>query len=389
MNLYFECNMGASGDMLGSALLDLFDDRQAVVDELNSLSLPHTQISYETKEKHGINGAHLNIVINGETETPEDHHHHHHHHAPHRKLEDIFEIIDSLSVDSKIKQDIKEIYLIVAKAEAKAHNAEVGEVHFHELGMLDAIADITICSFLINKLSPERIICSPVNVGNGTVNCAHGVLSVPAPATAEILKGVPFYKSEIQTELCTPTGAALLKYFTDEFTESPSFNIVKKIGTGCGTKDLERANILRVFLFEDNAVTELSCNIDDMTGEEAAYAAEKMMNEGARDCFITPVFMKKGRPAYLFTVICDSSQAEKFASLIFRHTSTIGIRKYTPSRYTLERTVKEESGVIIKRSEGFSVKKEKIEFEEIKKLAEEKDISVFEARKILENKTKR
>ncbi len=383
MNLYFECNMGASGDMLASALVDLFEDKAAVVSELNSLGLPDTEISYSVSEKCGISGAHLDIVIKGETETPEAHHHHHHHHS-HRSLGDIFEIIDSLCADEKVKADAKEIYKVVASAEAQAHNAPVSEVHFHELGMLDAVADVTICAYLINRLKPERIIASPVNVGSGTVKCAHGVLPVPAPATANILNGVPYYKSEIETELCTPTGAAILKYFADEFTAEPVFTNVIKTGIGTGTKELERANILRVFAFEDVTVAELSCNIDDMTGEEAAFAAEVMMNSGALDCFITPVTMKKGRPAYLFTVLCRNSEAEKFAELIFKHTTTIGIRKYSPSRYTLERTIDEKKGVRIKRSEGFGIKREKAEFEDIKKLALEKDISLFEARRIAE-----
>ena len=387
MNLYFECNMGAAGDMIASALVDLFDEKQAVVDEINRLSLPHTEITYETKNQNGISGAHLNIVINGESETPEDGHGHANSHShSHRKLNDVYEIIDTLSVSERVKADVKSIYGIIAKAEAKAHNAEVGEVHFHELGMLDAIADVTVCAYLIEKLNPERIICSPVNVGNGTVHCAHGVLPVPAPATAEILGGIPFYKSDIQTELCTPTGAAVLKFFADEFTANPVFSGSAKIGTGAGTKELEQANIIRVFEFEGESVTELSCNIDDMTGEEAGYAAEKMMKEGALDCFITPVIMKKGRPAYLFTVLCKPEQSVKFAKLIFKHTTTIGIRKYTPSRYTLERKISEENGVCIKQSEGYEIIREKIEFEDIKKLADEKDISVFEARKILENK---
>ena len=383
MNLFFECNMGAAGDMIASALLDLFDNRQAVVDELNRLSLPHTEISFETKTQSGISGSHINILIHGEKEAEHTHNSHHHH--SHRNLNDIYEIIDALSVSEKVKSDAKEIYKIIADAESKAHNTDVSEVHFHELGMLDAVADITICSYLFEKLNPETVTCSPVNTGNGTVKCAHGVMPVPAPATAEILKGIPFYKSEIMTELCTPTGASILKFFADGFCEKPEFKNVVKIGIGTGEKELEQANLLRVFEYEDDGVTELSCNIDDMTGEEASFAADKMMQKGALDCFITPVIMKKGRPAYLFTVICKTQQAEEFAGLIFKHTSTIGIRKYTPSRYTLEREIKEDEGVRIKRSQGYGVLREKTEFEDIKKLADEKDISVFEARKIVES----
>jgi len=374
--------MGAAGDMIASSLVDLSDSKVAIVEELNALSLPHTQVFLEEKEQSGIKGTHLKIVIKGEVETPEHHHGHHH---GHRNLAEITDIINSLNVSDRVKADVKEIYGIVADAEAKAHGTEVSEVHFHELGMLDAVADITICAYLINKLNPEKITSSPINVGNGTVKCAHGVLPVPAPATANILLGAAYYKSDVQTELCTPTGAAILKYYADAFEEVHSFSSVKKIGIGTGTKQLENANIIRAFLTEDNTVTELSCNIDDMTGEEAAFAAEKMMSEGALDCFITPVIMKKGRPAYMFTVLCRSGETDRFVKLVFKHTSTIGIRKYTPSRYTLERTITENGCTHIKRSEGFGEVKEKIEFEDIKKLAVEKDISVFEARKELSN----
>lgn len=383
MNIYFECNSGAAGDMIASALVDLFEDKEQIVRELNALGLPHTNIIYSEKQQSGISGTHLDIIINGEEETP-DHHGHHHHHHHGRGLGEIFHIIDHLSIDEKVKADVKSIYTIVAEAEAMAHNAEVGEVHFHELGMLDAIADITIAAYLINRLHPDRIIASPINVGNGTVKCAHGVLPVPAPATANILTGVPYYKSDINTELCTPTGAAILKYYASEFTPSPVLDNVAKIGTGAGTKELSQANIIRAFLYDDGSITELSCNVDDITGEEISFAAEKMLSEGALDCFITPVIMKKGRPAYMFTVLCRNHDAEKFAALIFRHTTTIGIRKYTPSRYTLGREFIEESGATIKKSAGYGVTKEKIEFENIKARALEKDISVFEAREELE-----
>ena len=383
MNLFFECNSGAAGDMLASALFDLFEDKQDLLSQLNALSLPETKIIYEQKETHGISGAHLEVIINGETEMPDSAHAAEH---SHRHLSDIIAIVDSLQVSDKVKSDVKNIYTLIAEAEAKAHNTEAGEVHFHELGMLDAVADITVCAYLIEKLAAARILCSPVNVGGGTVKCAHGVLPVPAPATAEILVGMPYYKSEIETELCTPTGAAVLKYFADEFTSAPEFNAVRKIGTGCGTKEYGQANIVRVFELDGEFITELSCNVDDMTGEEISFATEKLISEGALDCFVAPVFMKKGRPAYLLTLLCRSSDSKKFAELIFKHTTSLGIRKYTPSRYTLERTFTEEGGVTLKRSEGFGVTKEKPEFEDIKKLALEEDISVFEAREKIKNK---
>lgn len=381
MNLYFECSMGAAGDMLASALVDLFEDKKKTAEELNSLGLLNTEIIYGEKAQNGINGTHLEVIINGEKEEPDRAHEHHHHG---RGLAEIFEITDSLKVSDKVKTDIKNIYNIIAAAESAVHGESVSEIHFHELGMLDAIADITACAYLIDKLAPEKIISSPINAGNGTVHCAHGELPVPAPATAEILKGVPYYKSDIETELCTPTGAALIKYYASEFISEPAFNAVKKIGVGSGTKELKKANILRAFLFEGESVTELSCNIDDMTGEEAAFAAEIMMKNGALDCFVSPIIMKKGRPAYLFTVLCKNGDEDKFAKLIFKHTTTIGLRKYSPARYTLNREFIENSGATIKKSEGYGAAKEKIEFEDIKDYALKNDISVFEARKELE-----
>lgn len=390
MNIFFECNMGAAGDMIASALVDLFEDREAIVAELNSLNLPKTEIVLNEKMQNGISAVHLDVLANDMQETPDnvDEHAHHHHHHHGRGLGDIFGIIDSLNADEKVKTDVKNIYKIVADAEAKAHSVAVGEIHFHELGMLDAIADITASAFLLKKLGVEKVTASPINVGNGSVRCAHGLLPVPAPATANILLDVPYYKSDVNTELCTPTGAAILKYYANEFLPEPLLTSVKKVGVGAGTKELDRANIIRAFLYEDSSITELSCNVDDITGEEIAFAVEKMMSEGALDCFVTPVVMKKGRPAFMLTVLCKNSEADKFASLVFRHTTTIGLRKYTPARYTMKREFVEENGVAVKKSEGFCTSREKIEFEDIKALAVEKEISVFEARKELRNKSK-
>lgn len=369
--------MGAAGDMLASALVDLTDDKEKTVEELNGLGLTNTVIKYSKKMQGSISGTHLDVIINGEKEEADSTHHNHHHG---RGLKDISKIIDSLNTDEAVKEDVKSIYKIIAQAEAKVHNTEVDKIHFHELGMLDAVADITMTAYLLRKLNIKKIIASPLNVGNGTVKCAHGTLPVPAPATANILVGIPYYKSEIETELLTPTGAAILKYYVDEFVSQPRLNI-KKTGIGTGTKELPQANIIRAFLLEEEeTITELSCNIDDMTGEEAGYALEKMLGEGALDCFIAPIIMKKSRPAYMLTVLCKNEDTEKFTRLIFKHTTTLGIRRYTPSRYTLKREFIDNMGVQIKRSQGFGTKREKIEFENIKAYAEENDISIFEAR---------
>ncbi|MBQ7739889.1 MAG: nickel pincer cofactor biosynthesis protein LarC [Eubacterium sp.] len=378
MNLYLECNMGASGDMLTAALADLFENKTGIENELNSLNIPDTVFKLEKRSSCGIGALGVSVIIDGKEEEPGGGHYSHHHG---RHLEDVFEIIDKINAPSKVKEDAKAVYKIIAEAEAQVHGKEVGEVHFHELGMLDAIADVTAVAYLVNRLAPEKIIASPINLGNGTVKCAHGIMPVPAPATEKIINGVPCYKSDIQSELCTPTGAALIKYFANDFSSSARFDKNVKTGVSAGKKEFDSApNILRAYLYESEVV-ELSCNVDDMTGEEIGFAVQVLMNAGARDAFTTPVFMKKGRPAYMLTVLCESGERERFVRLLFRHTSTIGIREYTPSRYTLKREIREDAGVHIKRSEGYGEEKEKIEFEDIKDLAIKENISIFEARK--------
>lgn len=382
MNLYFECQTGASGDMLCAALLDLFEEKESVLRELNALALPRTAITYESVKTGAIKALHMCVAVDGEQEEPQNTSHSHHH--SHRTLQDIDVLIDALHAPDTVKQASKDIYRLIAGAESAVHGEDVAEVHFHELGMLDAVADIVICAYLIEKLKPQKIITSPINVGNGTVRCAHGTLPVPAPATAELLKGIPFYKSDIQTELCTPTGAAILRYYTDTFCAAPVLENTFKIGIGAGTKQLPSPNILRAFWEEESEnIIELSCNVDDMTGEDIGFAVEQLLANGAADCFVTPVFMKKNRPAYLLTVLCPAHKEETFVKLIFRHTSTIGMRKYSPARYTLSREWIQNAGVSIKRSQGYGTVKEKAEFEDVKQYALEHNISIFEARQII------
>lgn len=239
--LYFDCSMGAAGDMLAAALLELAAGDP--INELNVLGIPNVIISAEKSVKCGITGTHFSVKINGEEEGHEHHHEHHHH----NKMSDIENIIYGLSMSDKIKNDVFSVYKIIAEAESKVHGTTVSEVHFHEVGAMDAVADITAVSLLLHKLSPDIILASHVNTGHGTVKCAHGILPVPAPATAEILRGIPAYSDDIEGELCTPTGAALLKYFVCDFVScKPSF-ISEKIGRGMGNKNFKRANCLTVF----------------------------------------------------------------------------------------------------------------------------------------------
>jgi len=242
---------------------------------------------------------------------------------------------------------------------------------------------------LINEINPTKIYTSPINVGGGYVKCAHGVLPVPAPATAEILNEAPIYSGSVQSELCTPTGAALLKYFTDKFCEMPVLSI-KKIGYGMGHKDFEIPNCVRAFLCEENSiacetVTELICNIDDMTGEELGYATEILKNSGALDVWTASIYMKKNRPAVMLSCLCKTDDTKNFIQLIFKHTTTLGIRKRECERFCLNRELVTKStkfgDVRVKKAFGWGVEREKVEYDDIVEIARNRDISMSEVKK--------
>lgn len=390
--MYIECNMGAAGDMLTAALAEATGDVRACEETLNALGIPGVTYSLVPSVKCGITGTHAEVTVNGVTEDEhmhehhhehvheEDHGHHHHDehdhehgHHHHSSLHDIEHIISDLSVSDKVKEDALSVYKLIAEAESKAHGRPVTEIHFHEVGTMDAVADIVGFCTLMEKISPDKVIVSPIHVGYGEVKCAHGILPVPAPATAHILEGVPVYGGEVKGELCTPTGAALLKHFAAGFGNMPAM-CISETGYGMGKKDFERANCVRVMVGESaeddgSKVCELCCNVDDMTGEETGYATELLMREGALDVFTTPVGMKKNRPGILITCICRPEDKEKFARLIFENTTTIGIRYCLKDRFVLERreeTVSTKYGdVKIKISEGFGVKKIKPGYDDI------------------------
>lgn len=251
--LYLDCNMGAAGDMLTAALLELFPQPEVIIEELNSLGIPYVKFSMEKISKCGILGTHVTVKIHDK----EEHQYHYdehsfihtHEHHMHCSLHDIEHIINCIQISDKVRNDIMAVYRLIANAESNVHGVPVSKIHFHEVGHLDAIADITAVCFLISKLSPEKVIVSPVHVGSGKVCCTHGILPVPSPATAHILQGCPIYGGKIKGELCTPTGAALLKYFSDNFGNMPMMN-VSSIGYGMGTKDFEAVNCVRAMLGE-------------------------------------------------------------------------------------------------------------------------------------------
>ena len=260
--MYIDCSMGAAGDMLTAALLELLDEdeRAAFIEEFNGLGLPGIVMETEPSIKCGVEGTRVHILVNG---TEEDEHMHDHVHAHHTHVHDgvshthshngvaeIRHIVrDHLELPENVRENILKVYDIIADAESRAHGVPVTEIHFHEVGTMDAIADVTAVCLLIDRIKPQRIAASPVNVGGGTVKCAHGILPVPAPATANILEGIPSYSGDIKSELCTPTGAALLKHFVDEFGDIPQMNAERR-GSGMGAKDFERPNCVRITLGE-------------------------------------------------------------------------------------------------------------------------------------------
>lgn len=388
--LYVECRMGIAGDMLMGALYELLDDdgRKDFVRAINNAGIPGVKVEAQESIKCGVKGTHMEVRIFGETEGHHDHSHSHGH-----GIEDIEKIIKSLKLSQGVKEKALQVYERIAQAEAAVHGEKPEHIHFHEVGSLDAVADVTGCCLLMEMLGADKVIFSPVNTGSGTVHCAHGILPVPAPATALLLKGIPVYNNEIESELCTPTGAALAGAFADEFGSMPLMNI-SQIGYGMGTKDFSQANCVRAMQGEsekkDGRVVELAANIDDMTGEEIGFAAEMMTEAGALDVYTQPIYMKKSRPAVKLCVITSPEEADRMAKLFFRYTTTLGIRKYTCDRHELNRhsEIREtaEGYISYKVSEGFGKKNEKPEYEELADIARKEKISLRKAYERLKNK---
>ena len=377
--LYFDCAMGAAGDMLMGALLELHPDREAFLARLNRALDGRAVVSAAPDSKCGISGTHVSVVIDGHEEGEEadaQHHHDGHHH--HTSVSEILAFLDNVETDSAAAEDAKAVYMLLADAESRVHSQPIENIHFHEIGTLDALADILGVCMLINELAPDKIVCSPINVGSGTVKCAHGILPVPAPATELILRGMPIYGDSVTGELCTPTGAALLKHFCSDAGEMPRMS-VSAAGYGTGTKDFAAANIVRAMIGESRdaaeEVIELKCNIDDMTAEALGYAQEALLSAGALDVYTTPIGMKKNRPAILLTCMCRKEQRDDMLRCIFANTTTIGVREYVSARYTLarrEESVGTEYGrVRIKRASGWGVERSKPEYEDVARIARE------------------
>ena len=392
--IYLDCSMGAAGDMLMAALYELLDDKQAFLDTMRGLGLPGIEISAEPAVKCGITGTHMKVLVHGseELDALHDHlhehaheHSHDHEHHHHTGLHEIEHLLSHLDLPQTVRDDALAVYRRIAEAESKVHGTTVDQIHFHEVGTLDALADVVGVCLLMHLLAPEKVYASSVHVGCGQVKCAHGILPVPAPATALLLAGVPIYGGAIQGELCTPTGAALLTHFVTKFGELPAMRLLKS-GYGMGTKDFPAANCVRAMLGEQDAPTEeileLSCNLDDCTGEAIGFAMERLLDAGALDVYWTSVGMKKNRPGILLTCMCRPLDREKMVELLFRHTTTLGVRESAFRRYTLSReskTIQTPDGDIrVKVSTGYGVTREKPEFDDLAKIARETGKSLSE-----------
>lgn len=396
--LYLDCGMGAAGDMLMAALLELHPDPDGFLARLNRVGIPSVSIAARPDRKCGIAGTHVSVTVDGVEEeageTPDKAHAHHdpgdangHHHSaglhhPHEAEE----AISGLDLPEECRRDVREVYGLIADAESHVHQVPVTEIHFHEIGTLDALADIVGVCLLIRELAPDRILASPVHVGSGQVRCMHGTLPVPAPAAAYLLQGIPTYGGTIQGELCTPTGAALLRHFVSQFGPQPVMN-VRKIGYGTGKKDFEAANCVRALLGDSadaqDSILELSCNLDDMTPEAVGFVTPLLMEHGALDVYTTCVQMKKNRPGILLTCLCREEQRQELVELIFRYTSTLGIREQAFSRHILTRTERvcqtEYGPVRIKEASGWGVKRKKAEYEDLAAIARKSGLSLADA----------
>ncbi|MBU3100735.1 MULTISPECIES: nickel pincer cofactor biosynthesis protein LarC [Clostridium] len=431
--LYYDCFSGISGDMNLGALLDLGIDEKYLVDELSKLNLNGYEIKVSRDIRKGIEGTKVDVLLqehnheHSHEEVIELHHHddahgehnheqlhndnegaHKHVHAgiehihkDQRNLNDIEKIINLSELSSKVKELSMKIFMKVALAEAKVHGKPLYKIHFHEVGAVDSIVDIVGAAICLNYLNVDKIMSSSVELGGGFVKCAHGLIPVPAPATVEILKGIPVKLGAVPFETTTPTGAAILAANVCEFKDDNNF-IINKIGYGIGNRDTEIPNVLRVMLveqadkvsneeYDDETVEQIiECNIDDMNPELYEYIIDMVFNEGALDAYITPIIMKKGRPSVKISILCEEDKTTRMKEILFRETTTLGVRSFKVDKIKLKREfikVNTSYGeVTVKESyyKGEKIKS-KFEYEECKRIAKSTGVPISEVYEKLRN----
>ncbi|MEK6264440.1 MAG: nickel pincer cofactor biosynthesis protein LarC [Clostridium sp.] len=408
--LYYDCFSGISGDMNLGALLDLGIDEKHLIEGLKKLNLNGYEVKVSRGIRKGIEGTKVDVVLqehthtHNHTENEGGHSHEHmsnnHSHHEHRNLKDIEKIIEDSDLSSEVKELSVKMFMKVAIAEAKVHGKPLYEVHFHEVGAVDSIVDIVGAAICICHLNVDKIMCSSIELGGGFVKCEHGIIPVPAPATVEILKGIPVKLGAVPFETTTPTGAAILAACVNEFKDDNNF-IVNKIGYGIGNRDTEIPNVLRVMLVEENNLSSTSkvksekeemieCNIDDMNPELYDYIIDKLFVKGALDVYLTPIIMKKGRPSVKISVLCSSDKLELMKELLFRETTTFGVRSFKVDKTMLQRKftkVNTSYGEVTVKEAYYKGEKikSKLEYEECKKIAGNTGIAVREVYERLKN----
>jgi pyridinium-3,5-bisthiocarboxylic acid mononucleotide nickel chelatase len=371
---YFDCFSGISGDMTLGALLDAGCDIEYLRSGLRGLQVPGWELSAEKVWKNGMAATYARVKTEDQQK--------------HRSLSAILEILKNSQLAPAVRERAGAIFQKLGEAEARVHDVPLEKIHFHEVGAVDAIVDIVGACIGFHALGIEKFACSPLNVGGGTAKMAHGVLPVPAPATANLLQGKPTYSNGVLRELVTPTGAAIVSTLCDSFGPQPAMS-VSAIGYGAGTADLEgQPNVLRIMIGEaaerivpaqDQEITVIEANLDDMNPQIYGYVQEKALAAGALDVFTTSVQMKKNRPGTLLTVLCRPADAQGLMSLIFAETTTFGVRSYTAQRRVLPRElvkVKTKFGEVrvkLSRVNG-RVLHATPEYEDCRKLAEEKNV---------------
>lgn len=383
--LYYDCFAGISGDMNLGALIDLGVDPDYLVAELQKLNIEGFHLEIQKDVRRGISGTKATVVV----ENPEN--------EKHRHLRHVEELINQSTLSPEVKVKSLEIFDLIAVAEGKVHNISKERVHFHEVGALDSIADIVGAAICLDYLKVDKVMSSSIQLGGGMVKCAHGLMPVPAPATTEIVQGVPVKSGLVQHEATTPTGAAILVATVDEFTDQIDFPI-QKTAYGIGQRDVsEVPNVLRVYLSEtsvgygDTKLEEawmLDCNIDDMNPEWYDHLFSKLLEAGASDVFLTPIIMKKSRPANTLSVLCRKDILPEIKSIIFNNSTTIGLREYPVTKTVLrriEKEIKTELGTVRVKSSSFQGKEIRVkpEFEDLKKLALQHNLSLNEVERII------
>lgn len=372
--LYFDCFAGASGDMILGAMVAAGVDSNVLRDELSKLNVDGFNVNFETVDRSGVSATYARV------ETAHEH--------KHRHLSDIKKIIEESNVSGAAKKLSIQIFTRLAEAEGLVHNEPVDHVHFHEVGALDAIVDIVGAAICFDLLKIERFVSSPLHVGSGMIQMAHGRFPVPPPAVAELLKGVPFYSTDIQGELLTPTGAAIITTVCTEFSPIPQMT-TEVTGYGAGTRQYKDfPNVLRVMLGEteagaarDEQLWMLETNIDDMSPQLLGHVMDRAFEQGALDCYFTPVHMKKNRPGVLLSVLCERDRKEPLLNLLFTETTTLGVRSYEVTRRALRRSmvrVETQYGPIDVKVAHLNgcVVNEKPEFEQVRAAATKAGVAI-------------